>query len=356
LHYNFIFAVAFDIKKATTRMLKKILFLLLICTSAYSQVGGKSAYQFLNLITSPRQAALGGKTVTIYDEDVNQVHFNPATINEEMDNHLAINFGSLFKEVTYGTASYAHTFHNLQTFHAGVNYVNYGNFDGYDAYGQSTASFSGSEIALSGGYAYTVPNTDLHIGANAKLISSTLEKYNSFGGAIDLGAIYTDKERNINWGLVLRNIGTQFTTYSGTKENVPFEIIFGFSQELEHVPIRWHLTLENLQQWDVAFSNPARTQSSIDGVTTPEKVSTINNALRHVILGVEFFPKKAFNIRLGYNFRRGEELRILEQRAFSGLCMGFGIKMYKLKFNYSYSRYTLAGNTSLFGLTINFKE
>jgi hypothetical protein len=337
-------------------MFKKIVLLLLICTSSFGQVGGKSIYQFLNLITSPRQAALGGKTITIYDEDVNQVHFNPATLNAEMDNHLAINYGSLYKEVTYGSASYAYTFDNLQTFHAGVNYVNYGNFDGYDAYGQPTATFSGSEIALSGGYAYTVPNTDLHIGANAKLISSNLENYNSLGGAIDIGALYLDKKNNVNWGLVLRNIGKQFTTYSGAKENVPFEIMFGVSQELEHVPIRWHLTLENLQQWNVAFSNPARSQSSIDGIITAEKVSVANNALRHVIIGVEIFPKRAFNLRLGYNFRRGEELKILEQRAFSGLCIGFGIKMYKLKFNYSYSRYTLAGNTSLFGLTINFKE
>ena len=48
---------------------------------AYGQIGGKSVYQFLNLVTSPRQASLGGKIITIYDNDVNQVHFNPATIN-----------------------------------------------------------------------------------------------------------------------------------------------------------------------------------------------------------------------------------------------------------------------------------
>jgi hypothetical protein len=133
------------------------------------------------------------------------------------------------------------------------------------------------------------------------------------------------------------------------------EIIAGVSQELENVPIRWHLTLENLQQWNIAFSNPARAESSFDGESTEEKVSFINNALRHVIVGVELFPKKAFNLRLGYNFRRAEELRLLEQRNFSGVSLGFGLKMNKLKFNYSYSRYTLAGNTSLFGLTVNFQ-
>jgi len=42
-------------------------FFLLFCTVAYGQIGGQSVYQFLNLVTSPRQAALGGKTVTIFD-------------------------------------------------------------------------------------------------------------------------------------------------------------------------------------------------------------------------------------------------------------------------------------------------
>ena len=83
---------------------------LFICTVSYSQIGGKYTYQFLNLVTSPRQAALGGKTITIYDDDVNQVNFNPATINAEMDNHLALNYGNYFNEVTYGTASYAYTY------------------------------------------------------------------------------------------------------------------------------------------------------------------------------------------------------------------------------------------------------
>ena len=340
-------------------MFKKQLYLIFIlfCSVTYGQIGGQSVYQFLNLVTSPRQAALGGKIITIYDNDVNQANFNPATINSEMDNHLALNYGSYFGEVTYGTASYAYTFdRHLQTFQAGINYVNYGNFQGTDETGNPTSDFTGSEMALSFGYSFMIPDIPIHFGANAKLISSTLESYNSFGGAIDLGALFIDERNDVNWALVVRNIGTQFTSYSGTKEKLPLEVLIGVSQEVENVPIRWHLTLENLQQWNIAFSNPARAVGSIDGGSTPEKVSFFNNALRHVIIGVELFPKKSFNIRLGYNFRRGEELRVLEQRNFSGISVGFGLKFNNLKFNYSYSRYTLAGNTSLFGLTINFQE
>ena len=340
-------------------MFKKQLYLIIIlfCSETYGQIGGQSVYQFLNLVTSPRQAALGGKTITIYDNDVNQANFNPATINSEMDNHLALNYGSYFGEVTYGTASYAYTFdRHLQTFQAGINYVNYGKFQGTDETGNPTSDFTGSETALSFGYSFMIPDIPIHFGVNAKLISSTLESYNSLGGAVDLGALFIDERNDVNWALAVRNIGTQFTSYSGTKEKLPLEVLIGVSQEVENVPIRWHLTLENLQQWNIAFSNPARAVGSIDGGSTPEKVSFFNNALRHVIIGAELFPRKSFNVRLGYNFRRGEELSILEQRNFSGISFGFGLKFNNLKFNYSYSRYTLAGNTSLFGLTINFQE
>jgi hypothetical protein len=330
---------------------------ILFCTVGFGQIGGKSVYQFLNLVTSPRQAALGGKVLTIFDEDVNQAHFNPATINPEMDNHLAVNYGSYFGAVTYGTAAYAYTYdRHLQTFHAGVNYVNYGKFEGYDENGNQTSSFTGSEMALSLGYSYNVPFTNFYLGANAKLISSTLESYTSYGGAVDLGALFIDEGNDVNWALVVRNIGTQITTYSGTQEKLPMEILAGVSQEVENVPIRWHLTLENLQQWNIAFSNPNRVVGSIDGSSTKEKVGFMNNALRHVVFGVELFPQKGFNLRFGYNFRRAEELRVVDQRNFSGISLGFGLKMGKMKFNYSHSRYSLAGNTNLFGLTINFND
>lgn len=333
------------------------LFLMLLCTDAFSQIGGQSVYQFLNLVTSPRQAALGGKVLTIVDSDVNQAHFNPAAINPEMDNHLAINYGNYLGAITYGTASYAYTYdRHLQTFQVGVNYVNYGKIDGYDENGLPTSSFTGSETALSFGYSYNIPRTDLYIGSNAKLISSTLETYNSFGVAADFGALFIDTRNDVNWALVIRNVGTQITTYAGTNEKLPLEVLIGVSQQVENVPIRWHLTLENLQQWNIAFSNPNRSQGSLNGNASQEKVSFFNNALRHLVLGAELFPTKGFNLRLGYNFRRAEELRVVDQRNFSGISVGFGLKMNKLKFNYSYSRYSLAGNTSLFGLTINFQE
>ncbi|WP_136668014.1 type IX secretion system protein PorQ [Flavobacterium sp. H122] len=334
---------------------KVITFLLfLVSFSSFAQVGGESVYRFLNLVSSPRQAALGGKVITLYDYDVNQPLFNPAAINEEMDGRLAINYANYLGDVSYGTVSYAYTHdRHLQTFHGGLTYVNYGKFDGRDEMGNPTGDFTGNELALSLGYAYNVPWTKLHIGANAKFISSTLETYQSFGVAADIGAVYVDDENDINYALTVRNFGTQLSTYNGLREKMPLEIIAGISQELDNVPVRWHLTLENLQKWKVAFSNPANGETDIDGNVKEEKVTFLGNAMRHVIFGAEILPKKAINFRLSYNFRRAAELKLVEQRTFAGFSAGFGIRFSKFRFDYSYSRYTLASNTSIFGLMIN---
>lgn len=321
-----------------------------------AQVGGESTYQFLNLVSSPRQAALGGKVITNVDYDVAQGLYNPATINVEMDNQLALNYTSYLGGISYGTASYAYTIdRRTQTFHAGITYINYGSFDGYDESGNSTGTFTGNEAALSVGYSLQLGYSDFYFGANVKLITSKLELYNSLGVATDLGLLYINEDLDFHAALVVRNFGTQITTYAGLNESLPFEVDFGMSQRLENVPIRWHLTLENLQEWPIAVSNPSRVTTDLSGNQTEEKIGFLGNVMRHTIIGAEIFPEGGFNIRLGYNFRRAEELRILDQRNFSGLSAGFSIKLNKMRFSYTHAKYTSAANSNFFGLQIDLR-
>lgn len=321
-----------------------------------AQVGGSATYQFLNLGSSPRQVALGGKTITNFDYDPTQALFNPATINPAMDNQLSVNFNNYVSDISYGTASYAYLWdRRTQVFHTGVTYINYGNFAGYDALGQPTNSFSGGELAVSVGHAKNIPYTDWYLGANLKFISSTLEQYNSTGIALDVGLLYRNEQEGFNFGLVARNFGAQLDPYDITAEKLPFELIAGISQDLENIPVRWHLTLEHLENWRLAFANPNRDEIDLEGNATSENINFIDEIMRHMILGVELFPDKGFNLRLGYSFRRGEELRIVDQRYFAGLSAGFGIKLNKLRFSYAYSRFNSAAATSFFGLNMNLQ-
>ena len=272
-----------------------------------------------------------------------------------MDKQLALNYTSYLGGIGYGTAAYAYTIdRRTQTFHGGITYINYGSFDGFDEAGNATGTFSGGETALSLGYSRQIGYSDFYLGGNIKLISSKLEQYTSFGAAVDVGLLYINEYLDFNAALVIRNLGTQITTYAGLRESLPFEVSFGMSQRLENVPIRWHVTLENLQEWPIARPNPARSVNDLNGNQSNEKIGFLGQAIRHAIVGAEIFPEGGFNIRLGYNFRRGEELRIVDQRNFSGLSAGISIKMNKMRFSYTHAKYTSAAKLKLFWFTNRF--
>ncbi|PHS61828.1 MAG: penicillin-binding protein [Flavobacterium sp.] len=339
-------------------MNQKVLFLFILLSSllAKAQIGGRYAYQFLNLTTSPRMAALGGKVITNYDYDPTQALVNPASINPAMDNQLSVNYVNYIGDVNYGSAAYAYSWdRRTQVIHAGVTYVNYGSFDGYDEQGNPTNSFSGSEVALSIGHARNIAFTNFHLGGNIKFISSTLEQYSSFGIALDLGVMYVYEDWDLNISVVGRNIGKQITAFNEVYEPLPFELIAGISQTLMNVPIRWHLTLENMQVWNIAFANSNRDETDLEGNVTTEDINFVDDVFRHMIFGIELFPEKGFNIRLGYNVRRAQELRIIEKRAFAGLSAGFSIKFNKLRVSYTYAKYSSAAASSYFGLNINLQ-
>jgi hypothetical protein len=337
----------------------KVLFLfasLFFVTTLMAQLGGRTTYQFLNLVNSPRQAALGGKVVTNYDYDPTQGLFNPATINPKMDNQLSLNYVDYIGDVNYGSAAYAYLWdRRTQVLHTGITYLNYGQFAGYDEKGNPTENFSGSEVALSFGHARNVAFTNFHIGGNLKFISSTLESYSSFGVALDIGVMYLYRDWDLHITGVARNIGTQLTPYDNQLEKLPFELIFGVSQTLQNIPIRWHFTLENMQQWDIAFANPNRDETDLEGNTAGENISFIDNAFRHMIFGIELFPESGFNLRFGYNVRRAEELRILEKRVFAGLSAGFSVKFNYLRLSYSYAKFSSAAASSYFGINIDLQ-
>ncbi|WP_196885090.1 type IX secretion system protein PorQ [Aureivirga sp. CE67] len=334
--------------------MKKILLLLCLYSAfATAQTGGEQVYQFLNLTTSARQAALGGEIYTLTD-DVNQPLWNPSTINEDMHNNVGVNYVNYLAGISFGSASYAYKFNDkLGTFHAGVTYVGYGELIGTDAQGNETGTFKANDFSVSLGYAYHIPNSHFFVGANLKMINSVIDSYSSFGLATDLGVLYKNKEKPYSFTLVLKNLGTQITKFDNTKEDLPFEIALSADYQLENVPLKWYLTLDNLQQWEVAYRNPSNATVDIEGKRTEEDITFFDNAFRHVIIGAELFPKKAFNIRVGYNVRRGKELKLVDARTFAGFSAGFGLKLNRIKFNYAFTKYHPADNASTFSLLIN---
>ena len=321
--------------------------------SAFAQVGGEKIYQFLNISTSARQIALGGEVLTLLD-DINQPTWNPATINNDLDRRLSVNYSSYLAGINIGSISYAREIsRSTGTIHASIKFLNYGEIIGADEQGNETGNFNANDIAFSIGYAYNFPNSNFYFGTNLKFITSNISNFSSIGIATDLALLYQSPFKPFSFTLVARNLGTQMTSYNGEYEKLPFTISLGGSYKLEYVPLKWYATINNLQQWNISAVNPSDQTTDLEGNVSQEEIGFISNALRHFVIGAELFPKSIINVRLGYNFRRAAELKLQNARTFSGISLGFGIKMNRLKFNYAYSKFHSTSNVSTFSLEID---
>lgn len=333
-----------------------VFFILLFRFEFNGQVGGENIYQFLNLSSSARQIALGGETLTSIN-DVNQALWNPGIINSNLDNKFSVNYSSFLAGINLGSVSYARLIsRRFGTIYGNITYLNYGSLIGADEQGNETGTFNANDIAITFGYARNLPWTNLYFGGNIKVINSNISTFTSFGIASDISITYYSPYNAYSFALVLRNLGYQIKSFDGQKEDLPLKISLGASYQLKYVPLKWYLTIDNLQQWDLFAPNPSQSTVDIEGNIFKENISFFDNAFRHLIIGAEFFPESLINLRLGYNFRRATELKLQNLRTFAGVSFGFGIVMNRFKFNYAYSKYHTATNASTFSLEIDLNK
>jgi len=337
-------------------MKKRLTFLFILTTLFVSaQIGGKSTYAFLNLSASAKQTALGGKAYTDLKGDIFQPAFNPATLDSTMVNKLGVNYVSYLSDINYGNIAYARNIKKLGTVYAAISYVNYGSFEYASVDGTRNGTFGASEAAVILGYAYKIDN-HFSMGINGKFILSNLESFSSSGLALDLGFLYKNDKNGLQSALVFRNFGTQLSTYQGIKESLPFEIDFTFSKTFLHAPFKWFVTFENLQEPEIAFVNSAHNTQDPNGNIIEEDIAITDHIFRHTIIGLELFPKKRFNARIGYNFRRAAELGLKDERFGAGLNFGFGLRLRKFEINYAYGSYSNASNAGVFSVIINLDK
>ena len=331
-----------------------ILLLVLTYTAAQAQIGGEYTYDFLNLTNSARMAALGGNQIAINDsEDLNVSYNNPSLLKPDMRNQLAINYVDYFAGINYGYAPYSFGLPLPGNFAAGIHYINYGKFTEALETGEKTGStFGAAEYALN--LIWSNSYNQFTYGINLKPILSTMENYQSFGLAADLGITYFSKNQGTTVALVARNVGTQLKTYyeGAEKESIPFDLQFGVSQQLQHAPIRIAATLQHLQKW-----NLAKAQKDDSGTTTVyTEDSFAKKLMRHVVLGVELLPTANFTIRAGYNYQLRQEMKLDEKMSTVGFSWGFGFRIKRFQINYGSARYHLAGSSNLISVAINLNE
>jgi hypothetical protein len=347
------------VKKRYLLLLLPAFFFLL--PKAYSQVGGESTYEFLNLPNSARIAALGGNYLAIYDHDITLSLANPSLISEDMHNKLGFSFVDYYTDINYGYAQYARTFNKIGTFVASMQFINYGEFDRADASGQRNGTFTAGEYALNIGWGRRL-HPHWSIGANLKGIYSSFEAYSSFGIAVDVSGTYIHEKAGFAASLIARNIGLQLTTYYDDQRHpLPFELQLGMSQGLKYLPLKFSFLYHTMQTWDLTYRDPLVVAENTDPITGEENEDSGfadfgDKLLRHIVIGAELNITDFLSLRGGYNYGRRQDNGVSTKMSTTGFSWGVGLRIKKFHFSYARSRYHLAGSPNYITLTFDLKE
>lgn len=107
-------------------------------------------------------------------------------------------------------------------------------------------------------------------------------------------------------------------------------MLLGFSKRLAHAPFRISLTLHDLTHWSASATAANNFGKKL---------------LNHIALGIDFLPTDNFYLAAGYNFRRGEEMKINGSSHWAGFTCGAGIQLKRLKVGMAYAKYHVSSSS-----------
>ena len=202
--------------------------------------------------------------------------------------------------------------------------------------------FSASDIALHGGYSYLF-NEKWSGGAMGKVLLTNYGVYSSLALAVDLGFSFYDEDNGVSIGFVAQNLGGQIDPLNEESEKLPFNLVMGFSKELNNAPIRLSFTLSDLTHWSEDYYYEV----------TGKKHNFSKRFFNHLSIGADVFPSSATWIAIGYNFRRANEMKFLDSSHWAGFSLGGGLAIKKFKIGLAYGKYHIGASSILVNATYN---
>lgn len=350
-----------------------LVFLLMLSVGtvrAQYQGGGSSVFSFMDLPVSSRMNALGGANVSVRDGDISMAMNNPALLGEMTDKVLNLNFAYYLPGTMFASALYGHNFGRTNVelhpdepdkpnyFAVGIHYLDYGKMKYADELGNLTGgSFSARDILIDLMYARQL-GPMFSVGVTLKPIISSYETYSSFALGADVGAHFQLPDSTLQIGLTLQNIGWQlkgFYSQEGGRptEMLPLNLQLGLSYRVAHAPLRFHLTIHNLQspRLDHQYNNPPK--DGLTGEVVSTDIKWYDMLFRHTIWAIDIVPRsEKFYLTLSYNHRRRMEMNLQDQRSLAGFALGAGVRIKKVRVGFALSQatknnFTYQGSLSL---------
>lgn len=299
---------------------------------AAQMTAGSTAYNFLELSNSAKSTSLGGLNISSMSNDLGLALYNPSLLNPEMNNQLQIGIKPYFAGIfQYDLSTVKYWDQKKITIGTHVHFLDYGNLNMTDVAGNNLGVIHPNDYAvqLSAAVDYL---TNIRIGGSFKYINSNYGLYQSNALAMDIGLKYVSANKLNQVSILVKNMGTQIGAGSH-QEQLPFNIILGWTKKLALAPLQFSLTADRLSVWNNSYYDPifAQTQSA----AAP---SELQNIFNHLTLGTELFIGQQVDINLGYNFIRRYDLNVQNQdNSLNGFSAGMGLSLERFKIQYGTS-------------------
>ncbi|MCU6768360.1 type IX secretion system protein PorQ [Barnesiella propionica] len=338
------------------RLKYRLLLLVLawVSITAYGQEG-KSSFDFLNITSSSHVYALGGNNISIIEDDISLINQNPALLGPELNLQLGLNYMHYVGGINLAGASFAKAAGENGAWAAGIQYYGYGKMKQTDETGMIMGEFSPKDIVFNGMYSHNITNR-LRGGINTKFLYSSYEQYTSLALAVDLGINYYRSESDLSLSLVIKNLGGQIKKYNETFERMPWDIQLGYTQSLEHAPVRVSVTAHHLTRWKLPYLSVNSGSQSSDSEEISEKGNFASDLFRHLVFGIDVLPTDNIYLAVGYNYKTRTDMKTYARNILSGFSIGAGIRVKMFGIGVALGQQHVSGTTFMFNLSTNLFE
>jgi hypothetical protein len=291
---------------------------------------GETVFSYLLLPSSARGAALGGYNVSVVENDLPLVYMNPALLREEMDMTINAGYLSYVGDVGVGNATFAKTLGEKSVWGVGFNFANYGKMLETTENQEIVGNLNANDIC--GNLFFSRDLTEVFRGGvAAKFVYSNYYHNTAIGLGVDLGINYYNPDTELSIGIAGKNLGRQVKAYEEELSNLPWDIQLGMSQRLSHAPIRYSVTLINMNHFRESL-------------------------MRHFVFGVELMPSDNFWIAAGYNTKRASDLSLAESNKLGGFSLGAGLKVKAFSISCSAGIYHPSATSFMVSLSTSLSE
>ncbi|MFP4416631.1 MAG: PorV/PorQ family protein [Chitinispirillaceae bacterium] len=204
------------------------------------QKAGTTLFPFLDLGYDARSLGMGSADIGVKN-DLSGVFSNPAALYRIDDRRGLITYKPVIMDIRSGSFAYGLPLKNNGVLAANLIYMSYGALDGVDINNQPTGeTWKPYSVAGSVSYANRIFNS-MGVGVALKGIYDRIgsdETYSSADGfALDAGWQYNMADIDLNYGIVIRNLGFVRSGYSEDSDDVrlPITVGTGISYRPTHV-------------------------------------------------------------------------------------------------------------------------